>query len=110
MFLPSCHITKTQKCKIVIFFRIKIAAILRNLEQFGQDFALHSRTTQGMCMQNIIGIPVIMRALALEQRFGNTFWIMWRRRLQLYQKHKGPTHHMGPNNNDIASNRIAQYD
>ena len=29
---------------------------MSNLEQFDRNFALHSRTTQGMCVQNITGI------------------------------------------------------
>ena len=79
-----------RKCKNVIFIRLKMAAILWNLEQLGRNFSLHSRTTQRMCMQNIYGISVIMRALEPAQRFKHTFWI-WQQGLQHYQKHIGPT-------------------
>ena len=53
-----------QKCDI--FFRFKMAAVLLNIEQLGQHFALHLGTTQDMCLQNIIGISV-MRALGPGQ-------------------------------------------
>ena len=43
-----------EKWKNVIFL-LKMATILWNLKQLHQNFALHSRTTQGVCMQNMIG-------------------------------------------------------
>ena len=51
---------KVEKCD---FYRLKMAAILWNLEQLGQNFALHSKTTHGMCMQNMIGISATLKAL-----------------------------------------------
>ena len=54
-----------------------------NLEKFGPNFALHSVTTQDMCLQNIIGISLKLRVLGL---------------LQTYQTHIGPTLHVGSNN------------
>ena len=83
-----------QKCDC---FQLKMATISRNLEQLARNFALHSRTTEYMCLQNIIGISVKMRALGPGQRLQRTFWILWRRRLQRYEKHIGPTLHVGPN-------------
>ena len=79
-------------------FLLKMAVILQNLLQLGQTYALGCGTTQGMCMQNIIGISVIMRALELVQRFANTVWILRQWRLQCCQKQIGPTLHVGPNN------------
>ena len=51
-----------------------MAAILRDLEQLGQYLALHTRTTQGLRLQKIIGISGIMRALDPGQRFEHTFF------------------------------------
>ena len=53
----------------------------------------HTRTTQGLYMQYIIGISVTMRALEPGQRFQRSFWMQrWRlrrqqrrQRLQSYQ-------------------------
>ena len=53
-----------------------MATILQNLDQLGQNFALHSETTQSMCLQNIIGISVQLRALDPAQRFQHTIWIL----------------------------------
>ena len=68
-----------EKSKRMWFFRTKMA-ISWNLQQLGWNFALLSSTTQGMCMRNIIGISVIMRALEPAQRFKHTFclWRQWR--------------------------------
>ena len=75
-----------------------MAAIPRNLEQFGHTFALHSETTQDMCLQNIKGISVKMRSLCPAQIFQNTFWILLLllllRWLQTSQTHIGPTLHV----------------
>ena len=79
-------------------FLFKMAAILRNLEQLGRYFALHTMTTQSMCLQNIFGISVIMRALDPGQRFEHTFWILLRWWLQRHQKHIGSTLHVEPKN------------
>ena len=52
-----------------------------------------------MCLKNIIGISVTMRALEPGKRFKHTFRILQRwRRLQRFPKHIGPTLHVGPNN------------
>ena len=53
-----------------------MADISRNIELLGRNFALHSGTTQSMCLQNIIGISVKLRALDPSQRFKHTFWIL----------------------------------
>ena len=75
-----------------------MAAILQNLYHLGPNFALHSRTTQDMCVQNIIGISAKLRALARSQRFSYTFRILRRRRrLQTNRTHIGPHIHVGPN-------------
>ena len=82
------------------FLKFKMATISRNLEQLGWNFALSSGTTQDLCMQNIIGISVKLRALDPTQRFEHTFWILLllrRRRLQTYQTHIGPKLHVRPN-------------
>ena len=76
------------------FFDSKMAAFSQNLEHLGRNFALHSETTQVMCMQNIIEITVIIRV----QRFEHTFCLQRRRRLQTYQTYIDPTLHVGPNN------------
>ena len=73
-----------------------------NLEQLGQNFALHFGTTQDTHVQNIIGMSAKLRALGAEQRSPYTFWILlqrWQRQLQTNQKQKGPTLHVGPNYN-----------
>ena len=57
-----------QKCD---FFQFKMAVILWNLEQLGPNFALHSGTTQDMCLQNIIRISLKLRVLGLAQKFKN---------------------------------------
>ena len=76
-----------------------MAAVSRNLEQLGRHFALHSRTAQGLCMQNIAGISVIMGAgLEWAQRIEHIFCLQWRRQLQTYQTHIDPTLHVGPHN------------
>ena len=80
-----------------------MAAILRNLEQLGRNFALYSRSTQDMCLQHIIRTSVKTRALGLGQGFEKRFWIlplllMRRRQLQTYQTHIGQTLHVVPNN------------
>ena len=93
-------------------FCIQMATILWDLEQLhvGRFFALHTRTNQGMCLQNIIGISVTMRALEMGQRFEHTFWIIllllrwWQ--LQRYQKLIGPTLHVGPNDNFLVKVRL----
>ena len=73
-------------------------AILWNIEQLGQSLTLHSKTTQGLYTQNMIGISVILRTLDPVQRFEHIFWIQQRwQRLQMYQKHIVPTLHAGPN-------------
>ena len=84
-----------QKCD---FLKFKMAAILWNLEQFGPTFALHSGITQDICLQNMTGISVNLRALHVgpKQRFEHTFWILQRRRLHTRQTHIGPTFHVGP--------------
>ena len=82
-----------------------LATILGDLEQLGRYFVLHTRTSQGMCLQNITGISVIMRALDPGQRFEHTFWILLlpslplilcrrQQQLQRHQKHLGPTLHV----------------
>ena len=76
-----------QKCD----FLCKMAAISWNLEHLGPNFALHSRTTQDTCVQNIMGISAKLRGLGPEQRSPYTFWILMRRRLQTNQKYIGPT-------------------
>ena len=88
----------------MIFFRFKMATILRNLEQVGQIYALHTETAQDMCVQNIIGISAKFRVLGPEQKFNNTFWIFLqrRRRLQTNQTHIGPTLHVGPNYSSMS--------
>ena len=63
---------KVQKCD----FQFKMAAISQNLEQSGRNFALLFGTTQDICLQNITGISVKMRAQGPGQRFKNTFWII----------------------------------
>ena len=52
-----------EKCKKCDFFRCKMAAISLNPEYLGLNFALHSGTTQGTCVQNIIGISAKLRAV-----------------------------------------------
>ena len=98
MSLPSVVGTTKidlEKSAKMWYFLFKISAISQNLEQLGRNFALHSGTTHGMCLHTIMGISVKMRALDPGQRFEHTFWILlllqWRRRLQRYQKHIGPT-------------------
>ena len=54
-----------EKCKNVVVYLI----ILWDLEQSGLFFALHTRTTQGMCTQSMTGTSVTMRTLDLRQRF-----------------------------------------
>ena len=54
-----------EKCNM-LFFQLKMAAILWNLEQLGRNFALHSGTTQDMCLQHMIGITVILRMLHVD--------------------------------------------
>ena len=74
MSLPSClEITKTRLAREK---GEKMTTILRNLEKLGQNFALHSGTIQDMCLQNIIGISVKMRALGPGKRFEHTLWII----------------------------------
>ena len=87
---------KEQKCD---FFKMKNCCHFVEYWAIGRNFALYSRTTKGMCMQNVIGISAILRALVPSQTFDNTFWILWRRRrrLQHWQKHIGPTLLVGPN-------------
>ena len=81
-----------KSAKMWFFKKIKMAAILRNLEQLGPNFALHSGTTQDMCVWNIIRISLKLRALGPAQRFEDTFWILLPLRwLQSYQTHIGPT-------------------
>ena len=72
---------------------VKMASILWNLKQLGRNFAPLSRTTQGMCMQNIIAISAIMRALELAQRFHNT---CGGGGFNARKKYIGPTLHVGP--------------
>ena len=56
------------------------------------------RTTQYMCLRNMICISITLRTLYTVQGFEHTFWIQRRRlRLQAYQKHTGTTLHVGPN-------------
>ena len=83
-----------------------MAATSRNLWQLGQTCALHSWSTQGMCVQNITEISEKLWALGPEQRVENTFWILLllRRRLQTYQTHIGRTLHVGHNNNNNVGN------
>ena len=50
-----------------------MATISRNLEQLGRNFALHSGTTQDMCLKNIVWITVTVRALDPGQRFEHTY-------------------------------------
>ena len=45
-----------------------MAAILWNLEQLGQNLALHSGTTPDIYLQNMIGISVTLRMLDPGQR------------------------------------------
>ena len=86
---------------------IEIATILWNLKQLGQNFALHSRTTQSISIQTIIGISVTMRTLEPAQRFKHTFWILrWGRRFQTYPKYIGPTLHVEPNEKNTNRNSI----
>ena len=59
------------------------AAILWNLEQLDPHFALHSRTTQRLCIQIILLTSICNNESSkTATRF---FWILWRR-LQTYQK------------------------
>ena len=104
MFLPNfVGITRIDcyKSAKILFLKFKMAAISRNLEQLRPHFALHSRITQHMCLQNIIGISAKLRVLGPNQIFHysiNTFWILLMRRQQLQtnQTHIGPTLHVGP--------------
>ena len=73
-----------------------MATISWNLEQLGPNFALHTATTQDMCVHQDL---CKLRALSPEQRFDNTFldpptqpW-----RLQTNQTHIGPTLHVESN-------------
>ena len=86
-----------------------MAAISRNLEQLGPNFALPSGSTQDMWLQNIIGISAKLRALGPRQRFQNTFWILlWR--LQTNQTHVGLTLYLGPTKNiPLLTNRGHQH-
>ena len=72
-----------------------MVTISQNLEQSGPNFALHSGTTQDMCMKNIIKISGKFRVLGPEQRFD------LHRQLQSHQSHIDPTLHVGPNNEHI---------
>ena len=65
-----------QKCDF--FFNLKWPPIAESSAS-SPNFALHSRTTQDMCVQDIIGISAKLRALGPEQT------------------HIGPTHYVGPN-------------
>ena len=80
------------------FLSIENGCHFWNLEQFlGRNFALHSRTTQGMCMQSMIGISVTLMMLDPVQKFKHKFWILqWQ--LQMYQKNIGSTLNVRPNN------------
>ena len=69
-----------------------MAAISQILEQLGPNFALHSSTTQDMCLQNIIGISTKLQALGLGQRFNYTF--LSQQQLQINQTYIGPTLHV----------------
>ena len=94
IYLPSfvgiANIAWEKSAKMWFCFRFKMDTILRNLEQLGRNFALHVGITQDMCLENIIGISVKLRALCLcpEQRFEHTFWIRRRRRLQTNQTYR----------------------
>ena len=72
-----------------------MAAILRNLEHLGPNFALHSAK---------------LRGLGPEQRSLYTFWILMR--LQTNQKHIGPALHVEPNDIECQKdhNRERQSD
>ena len=89
-----------EKYKNTNFYRLKLAAILWNLEHAIKPkfcTALKDHPI-GTCMQNIIGISVMMRALQVPQRFDNIFWILRQQRLQHYQEQLGPTLYAGPKN------------
>ena len=65
----------------MLFVRSKMAAILWNYEQLGQNFTLtaHSRTTKGYVHAKyiiVISVTCILRALEPAQRFEHTFWIL----------------------------------
>ena len=60
------RLRKFKKCD---FFRLIMAAILWHLEQLVRNFALYSRTTQGMRMQNMIGISVTLRTIEPAQMY-----------------------------------------
>ena len=92
----------------MIFFRFKMAAISQNLEQLGPNFPQHSRTTQGMCVQNIdhrdffqiegdrFGTKIQEHILDLTTAAAAT--------LNLSNTYIGPTLHVGTNkayNNSI---------
>ena len=77
------------------FFYLQWPAILWDLEQLGLSFAFHTRTTQGMCTQNLIGCSGTMRMQEPTQRFNHRFWLQWWQGLQTYQNHVGPTLHVG---------------
>ena len=90
-----------QKCDI---FYLKLPSfILWDLEQLGRNFALSTRTIQGMCTEDMIGISVTMRMLEPTQRFEHRNWLQqW---LQTYKNHIhvhiGPTCSVGLNNTCI---------
>ena len=74
-------------------------AILWNLEHLSWNFALHSETTQGMCMRSMIGISVLLRMLDPVQGLEHTFLTQrqWGRQwwwLQMYPKRISPTLHV----------------
>ena len=83
-------------------------AVSPNFEQLGPHFALHSGTTQDMCLQNITGgIFAKLGALGPGQRFDNTLWfLILMQRLQTSQTHVDPTLHVGPNKIDIIKYTI----
>ena len=87
-----------------------MAAISWNLEQIGPNSALHTGTTQDMCVQDIIGIYAKLRVPGPEQRFDNTFRILlqWRR-LQTNRTHIGPTLHVGPNKDGFHAVMVKQF-
>ena len=84
-----------------------MAVISRNLEHLGPNLALHSGTTRGTRVQNIIGISAKLRGLRPVQRSPYTFWILMRR-IQTNQKDIGPTLHVGPNELGDAGSVISQ--
>ena len=67
---PKNVMHKVQKYNI---FSIENGCHFVVLKQLGPNFALHSRATQGICMQNITGISVIMKALEPAQRSSTRF-------------------------------------